>query len=162
MIPRRTLFALVALLFTALALPGTAQAETVYVQDTNDGYLNLRSGPGTSHGVVMRLTAGTGLAVLGQSGNWLRVALPDGTVGYAYGQYLAPYYTAQRPYDLAVQYTNDGYLNLRAGPGTNYSIIRRLHAGQRLFARAYSGNWAQVQLPDGTTGWASMRYMEPL
>ena len=47
-----------ATLLTALP-PSAATAQAVYVQDTDDGYLNLRRGPGSGHAILLRLTAGT-------------------------------------------------------------------------------------------------------
>ncbi|SIO29830.1 SH3 domain-containing protein [Vannielia litorea] len=153
---RRFLLAFLALV--ALALP--AAAETQYVQDTNDGYLNLRRGPGTQYGIVMRLTAGTEVQGLAGNRAWRQVALPDGTVGWVHGGYIDLNYFPTRRYDFTVRRTNDGYLNLRRGPNTSFGIIRRLHAGQMLFwDGGRSGDWAQLRLPDGTTGWASLKYL---
>ncbi|QDC08219.1 hypothetical protein FHY55_02695 [Oceanicola sp. D3] len=148
-----------ATLATSL-VPGTASAQTVYVQDTDDGYLNLRRGPSSKQGILMRLTAGTALQITGAQGNWRQVILPDGMRGWVHGRYIAQQYFAQRPYSFVVRRTSDGYLNMRRGPGTRFGIIRRLHAGQMLLWNGVrDGNWTQVQLPDGTNGWASLKYL---
>ncbi|MBY6155651.1 SH3 domain-containing protein [Vannielia litorea] len=148
-----------AALLTALP-PSAAAAQTLYVQDTDDGYLNMRRGPGTGHGILLRLTAGTAVEITGAQGNWRQVILPDGMRGWVHGRYIAQQYFAQRPYSFMVQATNDGYLNLRRGPGTGFDISRRLHAGQMLlWTGAREGSWAQVQLPEGTTGWASVKFL---
>lgn len=46
-------------------------------------------------------------------------------------------------------------LNVRSGPGTNYSTVGQLQGGTRLpaIAQAYTCTWLQVQLPDGKQGW---------
>lgn len=160
--PRRLLLALIAL--TALAAAALhapqARAETLYVQDTDDGYLNLRGGPGTGHGILLRLTGGTEVEAIAAEGNWREVILPDGTQGWLHRRYIAPGYAPTRPYAFMVRPTADGYLNLRRGPGTRFGITRRLHAGQMLlWAGPREGEWAQVQLPEGTTGWASVKYL---
>ena len=143
-----------------ILLPALARAEALYVVDTNDGFLNLRTGPGTDFGIVQRLTAGTGVEGVGASGTWRRVVLPDGRGGWASGTYLTRAYRQQRAYDYAVRPTNDGYLNLRTGPGTDYGIVQRLYAGQRAFAAEWTGGWVRLALPDGTRGWASERYLD--
>ncbi len=153
---RRFLLALLAVV--ALALP--AGAETRYVQDTDDGYLNLRRGPGTQHAIITRLTSGTAVEAIAAQGNWREVLLPDGTRGWLHVRYTAPQYVATMPYSFMVQPTDDGHLNLRRGPGTGFGILRRLYAGQMLFWEGgREGSWAQVQLPDGTLGWASLNYL---
>lgn len=156
----RRFFLMLSLMFaTAIITPATAQAETLFVVDTNDGYLNLRIGPSTNDRIITRIYGGTQVDGVGQSGSWRRIVLPDGTSGWASGNYLTRNYTRQRPYDSIVGPTNDGYLNLRTGPGTNYKIIQRLYYGQGLFETGYNGTWAQVTLADGTRGWVSVNYI---
>ncbi|MBM7646987.1 N-acetylmuramoyl-L-alanine amidase [Scopulibacillus daqui] len=43
---------------------------------------NIRLGPGTGYGIVTKRDAGEKLDVLDQTGQWLKVQLPDGTVGW--------------------------------------------------------------------------------
>lgn len=143
----------------ATIAPSIAFAETIYVNDTNDGYLNLRSGPGTNYQIVTRIYGGMNVDGVGQSGSWRRVVLPDGTTGWASGNFMSPRYVQQRHYDAKVAPTSDGFLNLRAGPGTNYRIIQRLYAGQGVNDTGSQGNWLRVQLADGTVGWTSSRYL---
>lgn len=143
----------------AIILPGAATAETFYVDDTNDGFLNLRTGPGTTYAVVKRIYGGTGVDVVGRSGSWRRLVLPDGTSGWASGNFMSRRYVPQRRYDATVNPTSDGFLNMRTGPGTNYAIIQRLYAGQGLYVTGGQGRWLNVQLPDGTRGWTSSRFV---
>ena len=51
------------------------------VQPGNEG-IRLRASPGMRSDVVMELEAGASLRVLGASGDWFRVQLPDGRRGY--------------------------------------------------------------------------------
>lgn len=48
-------------------------------------------------------------------------------------------------------------VNLRQGPGTDYSLVGTLARGntgvEPMTVLAQSGSWDQVQLPDGRTGW---------
>jgi uncharacterized protein YraI len=50
---------------------------------------------------------------------------------------------------------NVGKLNLRAGPGFAYLVIKVLDQGQRLSVLGRSANsvWIEVRLPDGSGGW---------
>lgn len=157
---RRILLLSILVLASSVMLPGAAAAERLFVTDTSDGYLNLRSGPGTDHSIVARLYGGTEVDGVGQSGSWRRIVLPDGTTGWASGNFLTPSYRQMRHYDYFVLPTSDGYLNLRTGPGTSYPIIQRLYAGQGLLDGGSQNGWIYVTLPDKTAGWASETFIQ--
>lgn len=57
--------------------------------------------------------------------------------------------------DQVIVVVRSPILNVRSGPGTNYSAIGQLQSGARLpvIAQAYTCSWLQVQLPDGKQGW---------
>lgn len=50
-------------------------------------YLNLRTGPGTNYSVIGHLLNGTEVGVLGESGSWYEIVIPEQT-GYVCGKYL--------------------------------------------------------------------------
>ncbi len=52
-------------------------------------------------------------------------------------------------------------LNLRAGAGTDQTVLRSLSQGTLVTALEERGEWTQVRLEDGTTGWVSAKYLEP-
>jgi len=49
-------------------------------------------------------------------------------------------------------------LNLRAGPGTSYSVIDWLRAGDVLTVTQDRGGWLQVIDPSGAAGWVNQTY----
>jgi hypothetical protein len=51
-------------------------------------------------------------------------------------------------------------LNLRGGPGTGYAVVRSLPRDTRVTIVAVQGDWSQLRLEDGTTGWAASKYLE--
>jgi len=51
-------------------------------------------------------------------------------------------------------------LNLRAGPGTDFAVVRGLTRDTVVTVRETKGDWWRVELADGTTGWAAARYLE--
>ena len=75
----------------AVADAGTeAATKTVAVGTVNvrsDTYLNLRSGSGMEHSVIGHLLRGTEVEVVGESGDWYQVVIPEAT-GYVYKDYL--------------------------------------------------------------------------
>ena len=48
--------------------------------------VNVRSGPGTSHAILGSVKRGERLALLGESGSWFQIRLPDGRVGWIYNK----------------------------------------------------------------------------
>lgn len=52
--------------------------------------VNLRTGPGTGYERLSTVSAGTVLGVTGESGEWRRIKLEDGTTAFVNGRFLAP------------------------------------------------------------------------
>ena len=89
------LLLLLAALFALSALAGTAAVHPDDLLQWEDlvvtaGTLRVRQYPGTNTAVVARVHKGDPLLVLGSSGNWFYVRLPDaaGTEGYVYKDYV--------------------------------------------------------------------------
>ena len=76
-----------------LLIDTAPNVEVLYVKQTTDGFLNLRSGPGTSHSVIQKMSTGKRLIVRRQQGKWKEVSLSSGTSGWAHGGYM----TATQP-----------------------------------------------------------------
>ncbi|WP_299815088.1 SH3 domain-containing protein [uncultured Jannaschia sp.] len=148
---------LAPLLACLALLSGPAFAQTLYVRDSEEGYLNMRDGPGTRHDVVRRLDPGDRVSVQESLGLWTRVRLPDGNEGWVSGDYLErgePIAAA-----LFVKPTNVGYLNLRQGPGTETPILRRIYPGDRLAPLGRDGVWIEVRHATGARGWVHSDYV---
>ena len=144
---------LIALLATGLP----AAAQTLYVSQTDTGYLNLRDGPGTRHDVLRQLPAGARVDVEETQGRWYAVRLPDGGRGWVAGDFLERGEPATAL--LFVARTGEGYLNLRAGPGTDREILRRMYPGDRLEKLDQQGPWLHVRHVSGAEGWAHQAYV---
>jgi len=56
--------------------------KTVYVKSGNS-YMNIRSGPGTTYALVTKVNPGIGMTVLEVSGQWYKVKVSTGKVGWA-------------------------------------------------------------------------------
>ncbi len=63
-------------------------AETRYV--TDQLVVTVRSGPGLDAEAVTSVKTGTPLEIIEDQGRFVRVRTPDGSTGYALGQYLTP------------------------------------------------------------------------
>lgn len=74
-----------------LFLAGSWSARADYVAGLNpqgDNYLSLRSGPGAGYEELLRMGPDTIVTVIERRGDWRRVELEDGTVGWAFGRYI--------------------------------------------------------------------------
>ncbi|MDJ0824738.1 MAG: SH3 domain-containing protein [Rhodobacter sp.] len=69
-------------------VPYAAGPAKWYVYSPGDGFLNLRTGPGTNFAVITRMYNGSWVEILERSGNWVRVFHEFGDEGWAYAKYL--------------------------------------------------------------------------
>ncbi len=141
----------------ALIWATTAQAEWLVVNSPNDGFLNLRTGPGGGLAIIMEMEHGTAVKTLEYSGNWARVEHESGNVGWAHRKYMVK--PAAGPVRYYVYSANDGFLNLRTGPGTNFAIIRPMYNGSWVEILEQAGNWVRVYHESGDEGWAYRTYL---
>ncbi len=63
---------------------------------------------------------------------------------------------------IATVKTEQGRLNIRSGPGTGYLVVAKANDGQAypVLGRSADGDWLQLQLDGGESGWASAAYLE--
>lgn len=74
--------------------------------------------------------------------------------------------SAERPLDFAGVETFGGprrvasdRLNLRAGPGTSYEVLKSLESGDGVQVEAALEGWARVSTPDGERGFVASRFL---
>lgn len=164
-----------------VAAQGTANAWTRVA-------LNLRSGPDTSYAVITTLPFNTGLVLEARSGDtaWVLGHTEDGSFrGWAAGEYLR-YQPGFSPAALPVTDEIAGVtappadappgetagpvaaqtsyaLNVRAGPGTSYSILGKFPGGVRLVleARNQDASWVLGHAEDHPVrGWVASLYLQ--
>jgi len=143
----------------ACAMAVAALAEMRMVSSPGDGFLNLRTGPGTRYQIILPMPHGSTVELFETSGNWGRVLHEEsGATGWAYLPNLLPYDGAV-PY-LQIADPKDGWLNLRTGPGTQFQVILRMYNGSWVEVLEQQGNWVRVRhQPSGAEGWAYRPYM---
>lgn len=129
----------------------TAKKYTAYV--TPDIGLNVRSGPGTVYGIVDALAKGTKVSVVAESGDWARI----GTNRWVCKDYLSK--TASGSSSSFKNFTGtvtpDIGLNVRSGPGTNYTIVDALTKGTKVTVTGQKGDWYQI----GADRWVHKDYI---
>ncbi len=144
--------------FPAAAASPVAGEEHCVVNVASDDVLNLRSGPGTSSGVLTGKKYGScGIVVTGAcQGSWCPV--DDGHYqGWVSGRFISMVSPAR--------YCVDGVapgdkLNLRAFPSSQSRVQHRLDRNQCSisFLPYATGGWQKIRV-DGWEGWVSRRYL---
>ncbi len=126
--------------------------------------LNLRQGPGTNFAVVGSLKKSEmvdGLAV-SSDGQWAQVRKATGVTGWASLKYMTkiPAPPPASSTDILMIVTVDT-LNVRAGPGTGYTVIGKVNRGARLVYLGATPDWGWVNIktPEEKTGWCSAKYL---
>ncbi|MGC4191532.1 MAG: SH3 domain-containing protein [Thermomicrobiales bacterium] len=129
--------------------------------------LNLRSGPGTSNGVVAVIPAGTAITVTGQaSGGFVPVSW-NGRTGWASQDYLrfaspTPAPTRTPTPTPPPQQTNavaKDDVNFRSGPGTSYPVVVAISKGARLVLTGQHQAGFLSAAYEGRQGWVSAEWV---
>ncbi len=117
---------------------------------------NLRTGPGTNYDVVTVAKTGTQLTRTGVTGNWTRVQYDGKEVFISSGLINQSGGGTSAPQSSQVIINGIG-VNVRTGPGTEYSRVGSVSTGDKLPYVGESGNWYQVTY-NGQTCYVSKDY----
>ncbi|HSR03095.1 MAG TPA: SH3 domain-containing protein [Proteiniclasticum sp.] len=113
--------------------------------------LNMRTGPGTSYSVILVIPKGSTVTVTEYSGVWAKVNY-SGKTGYCHTSYLK-----DSTASTETRYTTAN-LNMRTGPGTNYSVILVIPKASSVQVISSANGWAKL-IYNGKTGYASTAYL---
>ncbi|UCD25293.1 MAG: M23 family metallopeptidase [Gemmatimonadota bacterium] len=114
------------------------------------GVARVREEPRSRSRVLAELPVHTPLRILGGTGGWYRVNLPDGTLGFVAANLTEP---ADRP--IRSEVVAEGGV-LRSEPESTADPVESLSAGSEVpVLGAYRG-FLYVQAPSGRAGWLSL------
>jgi SH3-like domain-containing protein len=121
-------------------------AEQVAV--ANESRVNVRGQPSFVGEVITQLDRGQEVVVLeeltltnpqpGEPERWARIRMPAETPVWVHSAFV----------DSATQSVKASRLNLRAGPGENYSVVGRLEKGDAIKEVRRVEEWIEIQTPD--------------
>jgi len=126
------------------------------VKYASGGYVNLRSGPSTESGVVMRVTSGSTFYMQANYGGWCYgyvYANGSAVYGYMYETFLSSGATTS-----VVTTRNGGQVNVRSGPSSSYSSIGRLASGTQVRVLLKGNGWYMIS-GGGLEGFMSTQYL---
>lgn len=140
--PARRCAALFFSLFVALHAHGNES----WVRVKTDR-VNLRARPELNAEVVAQVQTDDRLAVVSVQPEWVEVVPPDNVDVWAFREFIK---------DGVVSVNR---LNIRAGPGINFSIVGSIPQGQPVAVRGQFGEWVKVA-PANATLWVSREFVE--
>ncbi len=166
----------------AEARGATARAATtgpqLSLKSTTTLGLNVRSGPGTSHGRVGSIAGGstTRYALVGKNAataTWWQIQYSATVKGWVHADYVQTHgntanvqvtWTAATP-QLSLKGTTTWGLNVRAGAGTGHRILGTIAGGStRKYAitgkNAATATWWQIQYSATVKGWVHADYVQ--
>ncbi|HXT39138.1 MAG TPA: SH3 domain-containing protein [Candidatus Angelobacter sp.] len=146
----------VAVVFGATVL--TARTEEAAVVKRNR--VNVRAQAVPTSEVITQLKKGESVIVLeeitpkkrkrGEPATWAKIQLPPNTPVWVYGPYI----------ETNNHTVNIKRLNLRAGPGENFSVIGRLDRGTEVKEIRTDGNWMEIEAPTNAFAFVAAAMLE--
>ncbi|WP_280169520.1 SH3 domain-containing protein [Priestia megaterium] len=120
--------------------------------------LNVRSGAGTTYGIIGSVVKGQALSVMSKSGSWYKINY-NGRMGYVSSDYVQASGTTTPPAESTTYTVTASLLNVRSGAGTNYASIGSVTKGQKLSVVSKSGSWYKINY-NGRMGYVSSDYVQ--
>ena len=135
---------------TLVAGPATVAAES----------LNLRGQAGLKGEVVGQVKKGDTVTVISQinldkhkadePAQWAKIALPSGTKVWVNSRFV----------DATNKVVTVKKLNLRGGPGENYSVLGVLEKGAAITEVTSKGDWTQIETPTNAFAFVAATYLK--
>lgn len=129
--------------------------------------LNVRSGPSTSNGIVGKLKKGEKVSVISESNGWSKIKF-NSKEAYTSTMYLKeegqvtvpekPEVPLQPETSTGTKEVKTTSLNVRSGPGTNYSKIGSLKEGNKVDVISENNGWSRIKF-SGKDGFVSSEYL---
>lgn len=128
--------------------------------------LNVRKGPSTDYSIAGTVKEGTQLEYISTCSNgWYKVKYKGSTryISNDYSKLKTISGTSNKNTDSIkkVGKVTSTRLNVRKGPGTNYSIKNTMKKGSVVgIIKAYNNGWTKVKLSNSSTGYVFSDYMK--
>ncbi len=131
---QRWFFCILAAIFLLVSIPVWGAADGFVTGNV----VNVRSGAGTSYSIIAKAEAGQRFELLERSGDWQKVTLHTGQVGWMHIDYI------QAKEVIKKVIVKGNVVNLRTGPGTGYAKADQVSSGTSLSVYQEKDGWYQV------------------
>lgn len=123
--------------------------------------VNIRSGPGTDSLIVGQLKKGDTVPYASTSNGWAQIEYQDG-VAYVSSQYITVLSEGGSSGSSgAAQMQATANVNVRTGPGTNYTKLGQLKKGERIVNNGTSNGWVKTDY-NGKTAYVIDDFLAPI
>jgi uncharacterized protein YgiM (DUF1202 family) len=150
-------WSLAVLLVTAtLGAAGATERKAIVTADR----VNVRGQATLNSEIVTQLREGEEVLVIeeipvknrqgGEPSAWVRIQLPANTPVWVFAPYVEPNTGA----------VNVSRLNLRAGPGENYSVLGRVERGATVKSIRVEKNWMEIEAPPGAHAFVAADFLK--
>lgn len=147
-----------AILVLTGALAGSlSAAETATVKSDK---VNVRGQAVLTSEVITQLQKGETITVLeeielkkpkkGEPARWLKIALPANTPVWVYAPYI----------ETTNKTVNVSRVNLRSGPGENFSVLGRVERGAPVKEIRVVNNWMEIESPTNAYAFVAAEFLE--
>ena len=82
---------------------------------------------------------------------WAKIALPSSVGVWVHSDYIDPNSKTSKPKQL----------NLRSGPGENYSVLGRVPKGTAIKEIEVKGHWVKIEAPADTYAFVAAHLLQP-
>ena len=135
-----------AVLIASFFVPLALSAEPVVVVDREQ--VNIREDATTQSRRIEILHRGDYAEELLRRVGWIQIRLTDGRFGWVHADLVQE------------RYLVDGQgVRVRSGPTTGDGAVTMVYKGQELGKLGQRGNWINVQISDGRTGWIHKKFV---
>lgn len=134
-----------------------ANGEEVAVVTEN--HINVRGQPSLTGEVITQMKKGEKVVILeeipaakpktGEPAKWVRIRMPANTPVWIFASFIDP----------NSKTVNVSRLNLRAGPGENYSVVGRLDRDETVKEIRTIEDWMEIETPDKAYAFVAAEYL---
>jgi len=113
----------------------------------NDGAI-VRAGDNINFENLCALSKSEPVKIIGRRYSWLKILLPRKA-----SLYISKDYVDLTSDEKGIGIISASNVNLRAGPGTKYSIVGQISKPEKVSVLSEDAGWYKIEPPYGTAGW---------
>lgn len=144
----------------AASAAAAAKASTPEPAVSKQDNVNVRGQAAINSEVVTRLKKGQAVTILeeitlkkpgeDEPAKWCRIALPTNVAVWVFADYV----------DVETHSVKPRRLNLRSGPGENYSVLGRIEKGTKVTVLTNKESWLKIEAPADAYGFVAAHLLE--